>query len=114
MDSTPDLRISHVGYDRAHTTAEDINALSHELSEWMNDPFVDNVVPVWQSPLAPQYGCSNVLESGEPLVGVSFTVNGYHPQDEAFLSWFAHQTPSIGIRERYTYLGTLTSPSPLC
>ena len=26
MDSQPDLRISHVGYDRAHTTAEDINA----------------------------------------------------------------------------------------
>jgi D-proline reductase (dithiol) PrdB len=24
-DSTPDLRISHVGYDRAHTTAEDAN-----------------------------------------------------------------------------------------
>src|SRR5205085_883509 len=35
-------------------------------------------------------------------------------QDGAFLSWFAHQTPSIGIRDRYTYLGTLTSPSPLC
>src|SRR5262249_4154635 len=24
-DSTPDLRISHVGYDRQHTSAEDIN-----------------------------------------------------------------------------------------
>jgi len=24
-DATPDLRISHVGYDRKHTTAEDIN-----------------------------------------------------------------------------------------
>ena len=24
-DSEPDLRISHVGYDRLHTTAEDIN-----------------------------------------------------------------------------------------
>jgi hypothetical protein len=93
---------------------EDINALSHELSEWMNDPFVDNVAPTWQSPIAPQYGCSNVLESGDPLVGVSFTVNGYHPQDEAFLSWFAHQTPSIGIRGRYSYLGTFTAPSPLC
>jgi hypothetical protein len=105
--------LAHVDNPNA-SFAEDINALSHELSEWMNDPFVDNVVPVWQSPLAPQYGCSNVLESGDPLVGVSFTVNGYHPQDEAFLSWFAHQTPSIGIRGRYTYLGTFTSPSPLC
>jgi hypothetical protein len=94
--------------------AEDINALSHEVSEWMNDPFGSNVVPTWQSALAPQYGCSNALETGDPLVGVNFTVNGYHPQDEAFLSWFAHQTPSIGYVGRYSYLGSFTSPSTLC
>ena len=26
IDSTPDLRISHIGYDRKHTVADDINA----------------------------------------------------------------------------------------
>ena len=94
--------------------ASDINALSHEVSEWMNDPFGSNVVPTWESVLAPQYGCSNALETGDPLVGVAFDVNGYHPQDEAFLSWFAHQTPSIGYRGRYSFLGSFTSPSTLC
>ncbi|HZS78865.1 MAG TPA: hypothetical protein VFA41_19805 [Ktedonobacteraceae bacterium] len=93
---------------------EDINALSHETSEWYNDPFVDNVTPNWISPIAPQYGCNNFLEVGDPLVGVVFTVNGYHPQDEAFYSWFAKQVPSIGIHNQYTYLGTFTSPSPVC
>jgi hypothetical protein len=96
------------------TFARDINALSHEVAEWMNDPFVSNVVPAWKSPLAPQYGCSNLLEVGDPLVGVEFTVNGYHPQDEAFLSWFARQQPSIGYHGLYTYLGTFTSPAPTC
>ncbi len=105
--------IRHVG-ETSNPFAEDINALSHEVSEWMNDPFGANVVPAWQSPIAPQYGCSNALEVGDPLVGVAFAVNGYHPQDEAFFSWFARQTPSIGILGRYTYLGTFTGPSPSC
>jgi hypothetical protein len=105
--------VRHVG-EQSNPFAEDINALSHEVSEWMSDPFGSNVTPAWQSPIAPQYGCNNALEVGDPLVGIAFNVNGYHPQDEAFLSWFAHQTPSIGIDRRYSYLGTFTSPSPLC
>lgn len=91
-----------------------VNGLSHEVSEWYNDPFGINKAPTWYSPLAPQYGCSAYLETGDPLVGVSFTVNGYSLQDEAFKSWFAHDTPSTGINGQYTYLGTFASPSPLC
>ena len=93
---------------------EDINALSHEIAEWYSDPFVDNVTPNWISPIAPQYGCNNFLEVGDPLVGVVFNVHGYHPQDEAFFSWFAKQVPSVGIHGQYTYLGTFTGPAPLC
>ncbi len=96
----------------------DINPLSHEVSEWFNDPFIDNLTPNWQSPLAPQYGCNNFLETGDPLVGVAFPVKTegktYHPQDEAFFSWFADQSPSIGIKGRYTYLGTFTTYAPTC
>jgi hypothetical protein len=47
-------------------------------------------------------------------VHVAFQMNGYQLQDEAFLSWFAHQTPSIGIKGQYTYLGTFGEPPPLC
>jgi hypothetical protein len=93
---------------------QDIMALSHEISEWYSDPFVDNVVPTWSVPGAPQYGCSNGLEVGDPLVGVTFTVNGYHPQDEAFFSWFAKQVPSVGINGQFTYLGTFSGPTPTC
>jgi hypothetical protein len=91
--------------------------LSHEVSEWLADPFTTNTVPAWQSPLpfaSGFYGCQSLLETGDPLVDVGFGVNGYQLQDEAFLSWFAHQVPSIGINGQYSYLGTFTEPSPLC
>jgi hypothetical protein len=94
-----------------------IDILSHEVSEWLADPFIDNYVPAWQSPLpfaSIFYGCTPYLETGDPLVDVAFQMNGYQLQDEAFLSWFAHQTPSIGIKGQYTYLGTFGEPSPLC
>ena len=90
------------------------DALSHEISEWYNDPFTDNIVPPWSVPSEPQYGCSNVLEVGDPLVGVGFDVGKYHLQDETFFSWFAHQVPSIGINGQYSYLGTFTTVAPTC
>jgi hypothetical protein len=93
---------------------QDIMALSHEISEWYSDPFTDNVVPTWRVPGAPQYGCNIGLEVGDPLVGVTFTVKGYHLQDEAFFSWFAKQVPSVGINGQYTYLGTFSGPTSTC
>lgn len=90
------------------------DALSHEIAEWMNDPFVNNEAPAWSVPSQPQYGCSQFLETGDPLVGVGFDVNGYRLQDEAFFSWFARQKPSIGIDGRYTYLGSFDTFSPSC
>ena len=96
------------------TVFTNTDALSHEIAEWYNDPFVDNVVPAWSVPSEPQYGCTNILEVGDPLVGVGFFIGDYHLQDEAFFSWFARQSPSIGIDGRYTYLGTFTTVSPPC
>jgi len=90
------------------------DGLSHEISEWYNDPFTNNVVPNWSVPSQPQYGCNNALEVGDPLVGVGFDIGDYHLQDEAFLSWFAHQTPSIGINGKYSYLGTFTTVASSC
>lgn len=97
----------------------DVTALSHEVSEWYNDPFVDNFVPRFA---APGYPCQNVLEVGDPLVGTNLppaSYNGYHLQDEVFFSWFAHQSPSIGINGQYDYLGGLPQsvlpvPAPTC
>lgn len=97
--------------------SDDVSILSHEILEWFNDPFGGNLVPNWESSIAPQYGCNNMLEVGDPLVGVVFTVSGYsgdHLQDMAFFNWFARQSPSRAINGLYTYLGTLTSLSQKC
>src|SRR6266550_2628675 len=83
--------------------------LAHSVMKWFNDPFTNNVVPNWISPIAPQYGCNNFLEVGDPLVGVVFTVQGFssdHLQDMALFSWFARKSASISIHGLYTYLGT--------
>jgi len=97
--------------------SEDVSALSHEMNEWFNDPFTNNTVPNWVSPIAPQYGCNNSLEVGDPLVGVLFTVNGFsgdHLQDEVYFPWFAREKKSKAINHMYTYLGTFSALSTKC
>lgn len=91
----------------------DIHGLSHEVSEWANDPFVNNLVQPWVVDAAGPYGCTAYLETGDPVVGVGFPVampNGitYHPEDEVFLSWFARESPSTAQAGRYTYMDTFT------
>ena len=110
---------------------QDILPLSHEIAEWADDPFATNTVQPWSSVL---YGCSPLLESGDPVTGIGFAKgvnhylqgpnpNGsqsadgyYHPEDEATLPWFMRlapnsiseptQTPSSNSG-RYTFLGDL-------
>jgi hypothetical protein len=117
---------------------QDIHALSHEISEWADDPFVNNFVEPWLTPTAPQYGCTGILETGDPVVGIGFAMganafeqgpnpNGtqsadgyYHPEDEVFSPWFFRtspntvseptQSPSANIG-RYTLMGDL-NPFP--
>jgi hypothetical protein len=110
---------------------QDIHALSHEISEWADDPFVNNTVQPWLTPTAPQYGCTGVMETGDPVVAIGFakgtntfeqgpTPNGtqvadgyYHPEDEVFMPWFMRLSPSTsqavqaGTGGRYTLMGSL-------
>ena len=46
----------------------DVTAVSHELSETFNDPFVNNVTPWW---LSPNGNCQNNLEDGDVVEGLS-------------------------------------------
>jgi hypothetical protein len=86
---------------------QDIHALSHEISEWADDPFVDNTVEPWLTPTAPQYGCTGVMETGDPVVAIGFAMGKntfeqgsapadgyYHPEDEVFLPWFMRLSPN--------------------
>lgn len=113
---------------------QDIHALSHEISEWADDPFVNNTVEPWLTPTAPQYGCTGILETGDPVVSIGFAMgtntfeqgpnpNGtqsadgyYHPEDETFLPWFMRTAPNTVSEPtqspsanggRYTLMGSL-------
>jgi hypothetical protein len=100
---------------------EDITALSHEIAEWYTDPLIRNVVPAW---IQPKSGVcfSNLLEVGDaiqadPNLSFRVRVNGvdYHPQDVALFSWFAQQSPSMGLDGRYSYRGDkLRGPAAAC
>jgi len=103
----------------------DIHAVSHEVSEWLDDPYVNNAVQPWLTPTAPQYGCTGVLETGDPVVGVWFPLSGnnegatdgynyysqYHPEDEVYAQWFGRG----GIEPLFgsAYNGNLTFMGPL-
>jgi hypothetical protein len=100
----------------------DIHPLSHEVAEWLDDPFVNNAVQPWLTPTAPQYGCTGVLETGDPVVGVWFPLAGnpdpagnnvWHPEDEVFANWFARNgTSPLGLGSwdgRYTLMGDRTT-----
>jgi len=115
---------------------KDISGLTHEITEWANDPFNNNTVQPWTAAHAPQYGCADTLETGDPTVGAGFSAglntfdpdllpNGkpnmfvehrYHIQDEAYLSWFMRtdsvsQTNQSGVGGRHSLMGDL-SPMP--
>jgi hypothetical protein len=97
-------------------TFTDITALSHEVAELYNDPFVTsdgvhNVTPWW---LAPNGNCQDDLETGDVIEGLpnaTFPITlsthsgpfTYHPQNEALLQWFASETPSSAFGGAYSY-----------
>ena len=101
----------------------DIHALSHEVSEWLDDPYTNNAVQPWKVASAPQYGCTSVLEVGDPVVGIWFGLNGnsldarnsglWHPEDEVFAQWFARGgiEPVLGPSwdRRMTFMGPRTT-----
>jgi hypothetical protein len=100
----------------------DIHALSHEVGEFLDDPFVNNAVLPWKSLTATQYPCTGVLENGDPVVGVWYGLNGntdanaygqWHPEDLVFAQWFGHGgiEPVLGASwdGRKTFMGPLNT-----
>jgi hypothetical protein len=109
----------------------DVSTLNHELSEWANDPFVNNIVPTWAYPPAsdPRSVCAGnpFLETGDPqgngptyddfptalvtLAGVT-----YHLQQLVMLPWFADEVPSSAFAGAYSFplLNSITQPAVYC
>jgi len=95
----------------------DVSVLSHEIAEWMDDPFTDNPTKPWGN-IGQVSGCQGNLEVGDPLSGTVFTqtMNGkaYHLQELAFVSWFYHQSPSTGVNGWYSNGGAFTTAAAPC
>lgn len=104
---------------------QDIHSLSHEIVEWAVNPFGTNTVQPWFVSRASQYGCSDEFETGDPVVGLGFTVgmhrfddnrfseHRYHVSDQVLLPWFMRSAPQTQSLQhdpttgRYTFMGDL-------
>jgi hypothetical protein len=100
-------------------SSTDLAALSHELAEWANDPFVNNPTPPWGH-IGQVSGCQGNLEVGDPLTGTTFAIKPstprgtvtYHLQELAFSGWFYDF--NVGVNGWFSTRGTFTSGAPLC
>jgi hypothetical protein len=94
---------------------------SHEVGEWMDDPYGTNPTPAWGH-TGQVSTCQNNLEVGDPLTGWAFNPFGvsmpngitYNPQQLAFFSWFYGQSPSIGAGGGYSDGSAFTVPAHTC
>jgi PA domain len=99
-------------------TMLNVQTLSHEVAEWLNDPFVGafavgflNLIP--PAVLPGQGGaCIVNFETGDPLESppatFTKTTNStvYQLQDEVTLPWYLHTTPSFSVNGWYTFQNT--------
>jgi hypothetical protein len=103
----------------------DVVHLSHEVAEWLNDPFVGafpglNIIPPAIPSVTPGAGggCIINFETGDPLEGGPFTFakttnsTTYHLQDEVLLPWYLHDSPSFSVN-RWNTFQNLSAQVPL-
>jgi hypothetical protein len=104
-------------YDSAFNFDGDVSTMTHEVSEWVNDPNTVNPTKPWGH-TGQVTGCQANLETGDPLSGSVITdnLNGftYHLQELAFFSWFYHQKPSLGANGWYSSGGSFRQPAAKC
>jgi hypothetical protein len=106
----------------------DVSTLNHEVAEWLNDPFVNNIVPTWTYPPF-NVTCSDnpYLEVGDPQGNgpeyymfpvIPVQLNGfvYHLQDVVMLPWFTGEVPSSAQNGWYDFPGKtqILAPAVLC
>jgi len=103
------------------TSLADVTPMSHEISEWMNNPFGSNVVPAWQVPNSSS--CQSNLETGDPLAtmpnaGYPVLIDGftYHPQNQVMMQWFQRGSASDAIDGAFSFPDQtlMTSPAQPC
>lgn len=85
-----------------------LQAFSHELSEWAFDPMVNNATGGNTSTAG--YGCQSILEVGDPVNNQNFTLTDasaktWTVEDEVFVPWFFHKNPAGTSNGKYSILG---------
>ena len=102
-------------------TLADVTPMSHEISEWVNNPFGSNMVPAWQVPNS--NACQSNLETGDPLAtmpnaGYPVLIDGFtfHPQSEVMMQWFQRNSTSDAYEGAFSFPDQtlVTSPSQAC
>jgi len=108
----------------------DVIVLSHEINEWMDDPFGGNSTPGWNYPGGTNAQCDSLFRSGDalevcdPIDGIltsasqvialplnSFT---YHIEDAVFLDFFTRSSQSNSVNGQYSFFGQAASTSLPC
>ena len=132
----PDVNISGVFFS-------DVYVLSHEIAEWMDDPFPyanTNFTPGWDHAIpfpgetTPPVRCNsspydflevadpleNFVQSDVPLPATSYT---YHVADTVFIDWFTRATKSRSYNGQYAmfevgfavpFFNKAIPPTPVC
>jgi hypothetical protein len=97
----------------------DIKSISHEVADWMSDPYVNNAVPAFLS-TEPPAACQNNLEVADASHTLLFPPvtmpNGvtYRPQELTYFSWFIG-APSLGAGGQYSNNNSFaTDAGPVC
>jgi hypothetical protein len=127
------------GYYYANVDVPDVYVLSHEIAEWMDDPFTNNFTPGWDFPfVSNDQRCDSsfatagdagldLLEVADPvaifvessvaLPGGTFT---YHVTEAMFIDFYTRSTRSRSYNGQYSFFeigapfGLLTGPSAVC
>jgi len=114
----------------------DVLGLSHEVAEFLHDPFLTNFVHEYPTPGSfklpwdPPYiykSCSSLLEVGDATedrpaseiqIPIDTSIMTYHVQNIATASWFMQASPSFSVDGRYTLRGAIdgefAGPAPPC
>jgi hypothetical protein len=106
---------------------QDTAVFSHEVLEWLDDPFeFDNFTPGWDPVFSAYPRCISKITDDWLEVGDVFeftpqgfvalnTANGvYHLQEGAFLDYFTRNAASRSVNGQYSFFGVATSPSAPC
>jgi len=118
--SSPPQTFGWAQYDSHGGT--DIKGLTHEIAEWMNNPFYSNLTPAWGFIGEAATDCVDHLEVGDPMntdVVPYTSPDGfvYHPQELAFFGWFFDQPGGgklYGTGGKYSSNGTFIGAHNTC